>query len=331
MKRIILMVLMLRLTLVGFNQIIEGTIYDSDTKMPVYSAAIYFNGTSAGTLSNREGHFSLDVRNFTAMPLSVSALGYYSSTIQKFLTGEPVIVYLKPRVFSLDEVVVNEKSHAMERKKNLRIFTEIFLGTTSNAKKCEIINTEDIRFTISYNRDTLKAFAIKPILIDNVSLGYKVTYYLEDFLFNLSDSSFLINGEITFRDKKDSVAGVREKMAYDRLRRSAYLGSRMHLFRSLWFNELDSAGFEIRNQHKDSVRYTDLVFQDNVHSKYLKHRGVLSVYYKVEQEGTLMVFKKDSIPFDPNGYYEPYGISWEGEMAKRRIADMLPYDYSIGK
>jgi hypothetical protein len=32
---------------------------------------------------------------------------------------------------------------------------------------------------------------------------------------------------------------------------------------------------------------------------------------------------------DQNGYFDPLGISWEGEMARQRIADWLPYEYSI--
>jgi hypothetical protein len=34
---------------------------------------------------------------------------------------------------------------------------------------------------------------------------------------------------------------------------------------------------------------------------------------------------------DQNGYFDPFGISWSGEMSKQRIADQLPYDYKLKK
>jgi hypothetical protein len=30
-----------------------------------------------------------------------------------------------------------------------------------------------------------------------------------------------------------------------------------------------------------------------------------------------------------SGYFDPSGISWEGEMARQRIADLLPFEYSL--
>ena len=40
---------------------------------------------------------------------------------------------------------------------------------------------------------------------------------------------------------------------------------------------------------------------------------------------------QDSVCFDKQGYFDPLGISWTGEMARQRIADLLPYDYSMKK
>jgi CarboxypepD_reg-like domain len=326
MKSIFLLYLLLSINFVAYNQVIKGKILDRETKNPIYSAAVYFNGTSLGTLSDAEGNFSLAVLKFSSMPLSVSAVGYYSVTLTKFSAVEPNIIYMNPRTFELDEVVVNDKSHARERKANLMAFRNVFLGTTENAYNCKITNEDDIRFTYSSDRDTLKAFTIKPILIDNKALGYKITYYLDKFTFNIRDSIFLINGEIIFREYPTAI-GSRNN-SFERNRRSAYLGSRMHFFRALWFNELDSAGFEIKNSANDTLGYKKLVTQYDIHSKYLKYHGRLHVSYGTSEPSSLMIFLKDSILFDPNGFFEPYGIRWEGEMASRRIADMLPYDYS---
>jgi hypothetical protein len=31
--------------------------------------------------------------------------------------------------------------------------------------------------------------------------------------------------------------------------------------------------------------------------------------------------------FDPSGYFDASAIVWDGEMARSRIADTLPFDY----
>jgi hypothetical protein len=326
LKKIFLIFFLVSIHFVAYNQVIKGKILDKETKNPVFSAAVYFNGTSAGTLSDADGNFRLEILKFSTMPLSVSAIGYYSVTLPKFSNSEPNIIYLNPRTFELNEVVVQDKSHARERKENLRIFRDVFLGTTGNSNNCKITNENDIRFKFSSDKDTLKALAIKPVLIDNKSLGYKITYYLDKFEYNLQDSIFLINGEIVFRE--DSTTAGSKRISLEQKRKSAYLGSRMHFFRALWFNEIDSAGFKITNSANDTLRYENLVFQNDVHAKYLKYRGRLKVSYGSAGLGSIMIFLKDRILFDPNGFIEPNSIRWEGDMAQKRIGDLLPYDYA---
>jgi hypothetical protein len=208
----------------------------------------------------------------------------------------------------------------------MMVFRDVFLGTTENSYFTKITNENDIRFTYSSDKDTLKAFAIRPIQIDNKALGYKITYYLDKFMFNMHDSIFLINGEISFRDYP--IASNSKMNLFDRKRKSAYLGSRMHFFRSLWFNELDSAGYKLWTSSHDTLGYKNIVREYDQHSKYLKYHGGLGIYYHPAGQESLMIFLKDSILFDPNGFFEPNGISWEGEMARQRIADILPYDYN---
>jgi hypothetical protein len=68
---------------------------------------------------------------------------------------------MTPKVYEFSEVVINAKSHVRERKMNLRVFKDEFLGTTSNAMKCDIMNENEITFNYDSDRDTLKAFASK--------------------------------------------------------------------------------------------------------------------------------------------------------------------------
>src|ERR1035437_1890334 len=320
MRKSILVFLFFNVSLVAYNQVIKGTILDIKTKSTIYSASVYFNGTSVGTLSDENGNFQLDITKYhPSMPLTISAIGYYSVTLKDFSTAKPNLVYMNPKLFELNEVTVNAKFHALERNE--------FLGTTGNAMNCKITNEDDIRFKYSSNRDTLKAYTTKPILIDNRALGYKITYYLDEFEYDKQSKSFLFKGSIIFR--KDSMTKESKKLYFERKRKLAYLGSRIHFFRALWTNELNSAGFTVRNSANEIVHYEKIVFQKDDRTKYLKCPGGLGICYYTKQPTSFIVFLKESVSFDPSGYFEPDGIIWEGEIARQRVADLVPYDYSI--
>lgn len=68
MQKVILLCLLISLSAKAYNQIIKGTIFDNKTKEIVYSASVYINGTSVGTLSDQNGNFKLDISKYRLMP-----------------------------------------------------------------------------------------------------------------------------------------------------------------------------------------------------------------------------------------------------------------------
>jgi hypothetical protein len=37
----------------------------------------------------------------------------------------------------------------------------------------------------------------------------------------------------------------------------------------------------------------------------------------------------DSVYFEKDGYYDPTGVAFSGEMSKQRIGDLLPFEYVL--
>jgi hypothetical protein len=328
MKKSILVLLFLNFCLISYNQIIKGTVYDQKTHEVIYSASVYFNGTFAGTLTDKDGNFQLDNSKGSQMPLTISALGYYSATINDYSSSKPVLVYLAPKLFELNEVVVNAKSHSWKRKENLEIFRQEFLGKTKNSLYCRILNEEDIKFRYDSD-DTVKAYAVKPIQIENKALGYKITYYLDKFEYYKLSSSFFFQGNIMF--SKDMTVDEAKKEFFESNRKVAYLGSRMQFFRSLWVNDLNSAGFTVKNPAAETLDYHKITEQDTGNKKYLKYPSPLGICYYSKSPTSFLIILKDKVFFDSTGYFDPMGINWEGAMAQQRIAEWLPYEYVYKK
>jgi hypothetical protein len=105
----------------------------------------------------------------------------------------------------------------------------------------------------------------------------------------------------------------------------------MHYFRTLWVDDLKSTGFSTYNMSKKKLEYKDLVYQKETHTKYLHSDGNLGISYYGKQPTSFVRFLKDMVYFDPSGYFDASAIAWEGEMARQRISDTLPFDYILSK
>jgi len=331
----LLIILIISFHTAAYCQVINGTIIDKKDKSKICCAAIYFNGTFVGTSSDMNGDFKLDVSKSASMPLTISCIGYYSQTMTDFTTVNPLIVYLEPKAVEMNEIVVTAKSLTRKRKVNLRLFKNEFIGTTNIARSCEILNEKDITFNYDSDRDTLKAFASKPILIYNKALGYKISYYLDKFEYCKKDASFYYTGNIIFNE--DLTTNETNRDLYDAKRKLTYLGSRMHFFRALWANDLVASGFSIRNSDSKKLKYDSIVINENqdqlnipvTYNKFITSPTTLIISY--EKYFSNIEFLKTQVYFDATGYYDYSGICWIGEMMTKRIGDTLPYEYQPKK
>jgi hypothetical protein len=329
MRRITLFLVLISFVQVSQSQIVRGTILDNSDNTKINFASVYINGTSVGTNSDQNGYFELDITKFGSLPLTISALGYYSVTLSDFSPEKPLEVFLTPKTFELKEVIIVAKSLTKEKKANMKLFKTEFLGTTYNANNCVIMNENDIIFNNGSSGDTLKAFSSKPIMIYNKGLGYKITYYLDKFEYFRKSKSFLYQGSAIFEE--DLTSEMAQKKFFEKRRKNAYFGSRSHFFASLWANKLRSNGFTVRNSADRILNYEDIVIERSGFRKYLSYTGNLTINYLPNSPSTLIeLFKtNDPVFFDSSGYFDGSGVRVIGQMAKQRIGDLLPYDYKL--
>jgi hypothetical protein len=309
------------------GQILRGVVLDGQSAAPIDYASVFFSGTFVGTTTDRDGGFELDISKYKNRPLSVSAVGYHTNTISVRNPEERLQVSLTPRVFELEEVMVSTKSLVRKRKACLRIFRREFIGSSSNANKCYILNEEDITFNYGSDKDTLKAYASKPLRILNLSLGYEITYHLDRFEYWRKTQTTLFTGDIIFN--RDLGENKQDLEKYDQRRKYAFTGSCSHFFRMLWADELNGSGFYIRRARNDAyLGYSDLVIQDNRGLKYLVCYEDLDIDYYTHPSHASFI--KNKVYFEADGYYDPIAVIWKGTMARQRIADFVPYEYQPG-
>jgi hypothetical protein len=332
MKRIVLIINFILICLHGHSQEIRGTVYDENTKQTLTNVSVFFNGTTVGTKTDRNGNFRLIIPENQRLPLAVSAIGYNSI----LLTGYPADKFLKillvPKIYELDEVVIVSKRSLWERSVRhdyLNIFRKQFLGETVNAYNCKILNESDLVFNYNEGKMQLTAYSQRPLIIRNNALGYQIIYYLDSFEFSQIPYSMTYIGYYIFRE--DSTLKEKARIRAENRRRLAFLGSRMHLVRSLWENDLDSSGFTIKNSDNKIVTYDSLVVQIDSSSKCLTNKGTYNISYISKISTSSIEIVNDTVNFNKLGFFDPLGIKWIGDMAKRRVADLLPFDYILIK
>lgn len=313
---------------IGYCQLIRGTVFDKNTAEVIPFAAIYFSGTTIGTTSNEKGYFELSVPKDTLNPLIISSVGYYSATLTNFISNQILSVNLEPKTYNLTDVEVTADETRNIRKRYFPVFRIEFLGKSLSPKRCRIINEGDILLQYDRNTKILKAFARRPIQIQNDRLGYRINYFLDHFEVNTINHSMILIGNYKFSPITDGL----QTDEYDKNRAETYLGSRMHLFRSLWDGSIETSGFKFTDKDGKDLSITDLVFvskdtQGEILHKYLIGKSPLSVNYGGFARKSLIILKKDRVPFESDGHFDPLGVEWDGYLGNKRIGDLLPYEY----
>jgi len=306
----------------GYSQVVKGVVQDVKTKTSIPFASVYFNGTFAGTISDQHGCFELNRSEHMSMPLIISAIGYYSFILSDFSSTQTIKIYLKPKEYEIKETTIKTKSLLAQRMINLKLFKKEFLGQSNNSNACKIMNEKDITFNYFADKDTLKAFTSKPILIENKSLGYKITYYLDKFEYFRRNGGILLSGNIVF---KEDEANGNDQLEYAEKRKVTYMGSRMHFFRSLSLNDSVVSGFTILNATSKELFLQDIVVVDHNGNRYVRYPE--GFYVTSNSRTSYVKVLKNYVFFDKNGYVDGSALNWSGYMGDQRVADWLPYEY----
>ena len=179
-KTIIVAILLLWRCYASAQEItIAGVICDEDTKLPISSAHVYFDGTSINTITSNLGRFELKLKSIINSKLVIQHLSYETTLIDRPFEGLSDTLYIQEQVQSLNEVVVVADPFSRDQK--MRAFREQFLGLSRAGRACAIMNEDDIQLYFNMHTQKLSASSDKPIVVVNNYLGYEISFTLMDF------------------------------------------------------------------------------------------------------------------------------------------------------
>lgn len=333
---------------------IGGRVFDDSTSTPLANVNIYIANTTLGGNTDENGRF--EIRNIPTgyYDIVASRIGYLLLTTRISLK-EPrkreIEIRLKPTNVEMGEVVVSAPDPS-EWKKQLEKFNDLFLGTSQNARGCRITNPEVLDFKTA-GEDIFEATARKPLEIENMSMGYHVTFFLRSF--RKEGDIMTSEGLPKFSELKPATEKQSDVWKENRMR--AFRGSMRHFLMSLFKNEVNHAGYSI--YHLDflgvgNVEPTRKLLTENEiltdtpspMTKTLRFSGVLEVEYWQEPEHGYNLMQKPGttgqVSWAMLNYYavginnrgtinEAFPTKVYGYWAWRRVGDMLPLDFEPDK
>ncbi len=331
---------------------VTGTVLDSATREPLPGASVYCQNTTLGTVTNRQGVFSLELKS-GGYELILSYTGYQTRTIR--LAGEPAApleILMTKEDKSLGEVVIRSSSEVADGwEKYGHFFVGHFIGTTPNAAACVIENPAALHFYLLKKSNKLRVLATEPLQISNYALGYRLQYQLDSFIYYYKTDISLYRGHCLYTEM-DSTADLKRRWAA--ARRQAYLGSRLHFLRAYYDSTLQDEGFEVDLlDEKDPMKFTRVdnpydsayyAFTDSTREAELYFPRKFSVTFLRDKPDPVYV-KEFNLPRNvgtqisyielryaveirENGYfYDQQDWINQGYWSWKNLADQLPYDY----
>lgn len=334
--------------------VIEGQVVNIETNIPLPDVHVFLSGTTIGTVTNERGWFRLQDIPPGSHKLTVSIIGFDRSAKEIILqTGDSrtVLIQVEPKTYELNEIYVGNLDDRWERY--LERFYRLFIGESQRADSVKILNPEVLRFDSRWwGRFTAEAMA--PLIIENKALGYRITYYLDDFYHSGSITKW--DGDPLFSEL--SPADSSQASYWEKNREKAFYGSLRHFLLAILEERVPDDGFIVHLLPRDIrgiSRYNrfranpDRFIReaDEEPLKRINFSGRLEIVYTESEEDpryvrwareirrgparsqtSFLELNQRPITVDPDGeIMETYGATRYGYFSFHRLADKTPREY----
>lgn len=220
--------------------VLTGVVTDAETGDPLQDVNVFIAESTTGTATDAQGRFRITGVPLGAHRLYVSSIGYEPAA--RNLNLREARVYTIN--FELAATVIEGEGVTVEAERDEKWqeryakFQRLFIGETPNAAQTEIENPEVLRFEGGVG--SLEAYSVEPLVIVNRALGYRVEYFLREFVATPGRTRY--DGEPLFEELEGSVD---ERKRWDEARREAFYGSSHHLMLAMLAQNTERHGFKL--------------------------------------------------------------------------------------
>lgn len=348
------------------KHVISGKVVD-EKKAPLRGATIFLTGRMNSTTSDTSGNFSLNSLVAGNYSIVVTMIGFKPivKDIAIYHRDTSLLIQLKPQATILRAVtVIPDKS----RIRNLKIFKREFLGESRNASQCKMLNSDVLAFSYDKKAGKLRATADDVLIIENDALGYQLKYVLLGFVYDESRKAVIFSGYPSFEPLKGTAEDEAQwkinrrrafrgsihqfiRSIYDQNCKATgfvvYKIKNRRLFdeynRSKEWIDIDyrqvsfDSLLKVNDEHFKTLNFSDALYVIYTKAKEaneyeVRHYSLGGVYTDRWVPGgqVSIVNLFGPISIDENGLFKPINnLYFEGYMGWEKIADLVPYEYSL--
>lgn len=246
MKGLLLMVMCLLLRAGGAcgQATLSGTVRDSLTQRPLPQASVFILNTTLCTTTDEQGRYVLHGVPVGGYMLAARYLGYKMR--QQFVVAAtaPLTADLQlvPSPQALGEVVVHTKPAPPEQ---LELFKQLFLGASSLSRRCKLRNPAVLAIRYEPVKHRLEATATDVLEVDNLALGYRLSFYNLTFRADIEDVTVYATTQAQVRFQELTGSPTQERHWAEH-RAQAYRGSMLHFLRAAYTGQMLTQGFQLQ-------------------------------------------------------------------------------------
>jgi len=237
---------------------LTGKVTDSATLAPLANVSVYIANTTIGTITDKDGGYSLSDLHPGRYQLVVSSVGY-STKVAEINAGEgehTINIALSIKATALKEIIIG--THDWQY--NLGLFKYEFLGT-NNKQDCKILN-EDI-LDLNFKNNRLTASTDDFLDIQNTLLGYKLRFLVKEFWVDYTTKKCHYLGSAIFEPMHGS---PKDEKRWAKNRLAIYNTSFRHFLVSASRNQATDDGFVMRKMTRepDQTRPPDDIIKQKI-------------------------------------------------------------------
>jgi hypothetical protein len=312
---------------------ISGTVRNESTNQPISNAEVFFDNSMYYASSDNEGKFVLNQIPRGVYDIIVAAPGF--NYIKK-------TIFLNGSIESSDWFIKKSESKTTltvgVTEADIRILKFFFNGRTENSKKCKIKNINDIYFKKDKEFHVIRAYAQKPLEIENGLLGYSIVCYLKEFTYDFNKRTYIVDGAAYLKQMK--ALNNKQEKNWKSARMKSYKGSFQHFMQSLHERSLLKNNFLIYNEVNGQEIAIDeeFIFADRANIPlrikvvYLSEPSEYTYDFNTfvtPTQTSYLTLTKRLLEHYPNRYLShPVKYELKGYMNWTNVfAEMLPFDF----
>ena len=292
---------------------VEGYVYD-EAQQPIENVQVLVNSSSRATKTDDKGFFRIDFPN--GQHNLVFRHDYFQTKILNLQSNQTSMlkVVMDENIIELETAEIQTMS-PKDWEYYYTIFQENFLGLDEAAKKCKIKNPKVLRFHFDEKQRILTARAQDALVVENAYLGYEVEYDLQEFSIDYKQQYLMVLGSSFFKELEGSKA---RKKQWQKNREKAYAGSLTHFLSSLYHQQLEENGFDVKRY----IRKENPAYAMAIEKMKMGEKGVVipskEIAFLINQKvpyDSLIVRNNSSVFLDFDGLY-----SFEYQKEKEDLA-----------